>query len=83
MSSIVCAEDYVSDELLGVVIEPRSSYNSGFSLNVSAQANELKLTVYLLPFNVDSDLMVAEFAAKVLSRFTSTQVKDVGKVSSF
>ena len=45
MSSIVYAEDYVSDELLGVVIEPRSSYNSGFSLNVSAQANELKLTV--------------------------------------
>ena len=82
MSSVVYAEDFANDELLSVIIEPRSSYNSGFSLNVSAKANEMKLTVFLLPFNIDSDLMVAEFAAKVLSRCIDTQVKEEERVSS-
>ena len=73
MSSILCAEDHSTEKLLSVVIEPRSAYNSGFSLNIVAEASEIKLTVYLLPFNVDSDLMLTECASKLLKLSLNTE----------
>ena len=74
MSSILCAEDHSTGKLLSVVIEPRSAYNSGFSLNIVAEAAEMKLTVYLLPFNIDSDLMLAECASKMFKQSLNTEV---------
>ena len=73
MSTILCAEDHSTERLLSVVIEPRSAYNSGFSLNIIAEAAEIKLTVYLLPFNVDSDLMLTECASKLLKLSLNTE----------
>ena len=73
MSTIVVVEDFSDNRVLNFVSEPRSAYNSGFSLNIEGHANETKLTVFLLPFCVDSDLILVECASNLLKRsLTST-----------
>ena len=80
MSTIVVVEDFADSQVLNFVSEPRSAYNSGFSLNIGGQANETKLTVFLLPFGVDSDLVLVECASNLLKRSLKSNGEENQKV---
>ena len=80
MSTIIVVEDFSDNQIVNFVSEPRSVYNSGFSLNIGGQATETKLTVFLLPFGVDSDLILVECASNLLKRSLQSTDEDKQKV---